>query len=59
MSDGRNTQSCLKEREAVPVRWYGADADRCVLDGVHIGAIWRIQLSRPCVAAMRPNVKLF
>jgi len=26
--------------------------------GVHIGAIWRIRLNRPCVAAMRPYVKL-
>ena len=26
--------------------------------GVHIGATWRIRLNRPCVAAMRPYVKL-
>jgi len=26
--------------------------------GVHIGATWRIRLDRPCVAAMRPYVKL-
>jgi len=26
--------------------------------GVHIGANWRIRLSRPCRAAMRPYVKL-
>jgi len=26
--------------------------------GVHIGAIWRIRLNRPCAAAMRPYVKL-
>jgi len=25
---------------------------------VHIGAIWRIQLNRPCAPAMRPYVKL-
>jgi len=25
---------------------------------VHIGATWRIQLNRPCVAVMRPYVKL-
>jgi len=25
---------------------------------VHIGATWRIQLNRPCAAAMRPYVKL-
>jgi len=26
--------------------------------GVHIGATWRIRLNRPCVAAVRPCVKL-
>jgi len=26
--------------------------------GVHIGAVWRIRLNRPCAAAMRPYVKL-
>jgi len=26
--------------------------------GVHNGATWRIRLNRPCVAAMRPYVKL-
>ena len=26
--------------------------------GVHIGAIWRIQLNHPCAAAMQPCVKL-
>jgi len=26
--------------------------------GVHIGATWRIRLNHPCVAAMRPYVKL-
>jgi len=26
--------------------------------GLHIGIIWRIRLSRPCVAVMRPYVKL-
>jgi len=29
-----------------------------VLDGVHIGASWRIRLNRPCAAAMWPYVKL-
>ena len=29
-----------------------------LLDGVHIGATWRIRLNRPCAAAMRPYVKL-
>ena len=28
------------------------------LYGVHIGATWRIRPNRPCVAAMRPYVKL-
>jgi len=37
---------------------YGADADWGVLDGVHIGATWRIRLNRPCAPAMRPYVKL-
>jgi len=35
-----------------------ADADWDVLGGVRIGAIWRIQMSRPCAAAMQPYVKL-
>jgi len=26
--------------------------------GVYIGATWRIQLNRPCAAAMRPYIKL-
>jgi len=37
---------------------YSVDADWGVLDGVHIGATWRIRLNRPCAAAMRPYVKL-
>jgi len=37
---------------------YGAVVDLAVLDGVHIGATWRIRLSRPYAAAMRPYVKL-
>jgi len=37
---------------------YGGDADWDVLDDVHIGATWWIRLNRPCVAAMRPYVKL-
>jgi len=41
----------------------GAAPVRCgcrlgVLDGVHIGATWRIRLNRPCAAAMRPVVRL-
>ena len=30
------------------------DPRKHVLDGVHIGAAWRIRLNRPCAAAMRP-----
>jgi len=29
-----------------------------IVDGVHIGATWRIRFNRPCAAAMRPYVKL-
>jgi len=29
---------------------HSADADWSVLDGVHIGATWRIQLNRSCTA---------
>ena len=38
--------------------WHGADAHWYVLDGLHIGWTWRIQLNRPCAAAMQPYVKL-
>jgi len=36
-------------------RHHGADADADVgvLDGLHIGATWRIRLNRPCAAAMQ------
>jgi len=37
---------------------YGADTALGVLDEVHIGATWRIQLKRPCAAAVRLYVKL-
>jgi len=36
----------------------GVDADWGVLDGVHIGATWRLQLNCPCVDAMWPCVLL-
>ena len=29
-------------------RRYNSDADLGILDGVHIGASWRIRLNRPC-----------
>jgi len=38
--------------------WYSADADRGVLDGVHIGATWRIRLNRLCGGDAALNVKL-
>jgi len=37
---------------------YGANADWGVLAGVYIGATWRLRMSRPCAAAMRPYVEL-
>jgi len=30
-----------------------------VLDGIHIGATWRILLNRPCAAAIRPCINYF
>ena len=33
---------------------FGFWAQVGLLDGVHIGATWRIRLNRPCAAAMRP-----
>jgi len=37
---------------------YGADLLGMYYIGVHIEAMWRIQLNRPCAAAMQPCVKL-
>ena len=37
---------------------YFVDTDSGILEGVHIGAIWRIPLNRPCGVAMRPYIKL-
>ena len=37
---------------------YSVDADWGLLDWMHIGTTWRIQLSIPCTAVMRPYVKL-
>jgi len=39
--------------------WTWVDGSKHVLDGVHIGASWRIRLNRPCAAAIRPFVKIF
>ena len=38
--------------------WSGVDADWSELDGVHIGATWRIRLKRPCAAVVWLYVKL-
>ena len=38
--------------------WTRVGPMKHVFDGVHIGATWRIQLNRPCAAAMRLYVKL-
>jgi len=34
--------------------WTRVGPAKRVLDGVHVGATWRIRLNRPCAAAMRP-----
>jgi len=38
---------------------FGSDScvlkEQCVLNGVHIGATWRIQLNDPCASTMRPR----
>ena len=34
--------------------WTRVGPKKHALDGMHIGATWRIRLNRPCVAAMRP-----
>ena len=39
-------------------RRYNSDADLGILDGVHIGASWRIRLNRPCAVTMQPYVRL-
>jgi len=53
MSGGQYTQATHQGQHR-----YGANADWGVLDGAHIGATWRMRLSRPCPAAIRPYVKL-
>ena len=53
--------SCAKTAEPIEMpfgMWTWVGLRKRVLDGVHIGATWEIQLNRPCVAAMRPYVKL-
>jgi len=36
-----------------------SDQGTTVLDGVHIGATWRIRLNDPYAAAVRPRVNFF
>jgi len=53
--------SCAKTAEPTEMLfglWTVVGARRRVLDGVHIGPTWRIRLNCPCVAVMRPLVKL-
>jgi len=45
------------DRDAASV-WTCVGPRKHVLDGVQIGATWRIPLNSPCAAAMRPYVKL-
>ena len=49
--------SCAKATEPIEMPFgmlTQAGQRKHVLDGLHIGATWRIQLNRPCVAVMRP-----
>jgi len=53
--------SCAKMAEPIDMLfglWTRVGAGKHVLGGVHIGATWRIQLNRPCAAAMRLFVRL-
>jgi len=55
---GNARRSIHTKRLSRGQNWHGVDADWGVLDGVHIGATWRIRLNRPRAAAMQPYVKL-
>jgi len=53
--------SCAKTAEPIEMSFgllARVDPGTHVLGGMHIGATWRTRLNRPCVAAMRPFVKL-
>jgi len=62
--------SVVKYREALSFVQKPLNRSRCrlgwglgwvqgnVLGGVHTGAMWQLPLNRPCMAAMRPVVKL-
>ena len=58
---GPSAVSCTKTAEPIDMPfgvWTRlAQGSMCYIE-VHIGAIWRIRLNRPCAAAMRPYVKL-
>jgi len=51
MSGSQYTQN-----DSAEVAAYSADADWCVLDGVHIDTTWRMRLNRLCAAVMWPYV---
>ena len=55
---GHVLRSIYPERLSSGQHRYGEDADWGVLDGVHIGATWRTELNRSCVAAIWRYVKL-
>jgi len=52
---GHVRRSIYSKRLSRKGQW---DADLGVLDGVHIGATWRIRPNHPCPAAMRPYDEL-
>jgi len=53
--------SCAKMAEPLEMQfglWSQVDRRKhACITWEHIGTIWRIQLNRPCAAAMRPYVK--
>ena len=49
----------MAETIEMPFRvWTRMGPRKHVLDGMHIGATWRIPMDRPCAAAVQPFVKL-
>jgi len=56
---GPSAVSCAKTAEPIEMPFVMCTrvaSGKHVLDGVHIGAIWRIRLNRPSAAAMRPRL---
>jgi len=54
-------RSCAKTAESIKMplgMWPWVGLRKHLLDGVHIGATWRIRLIRPCGAAMQLFIKL-